>query len=140
MSKMEQKAQLIRQRGRVRARLINFKIFVAKLEDESEKWVELSSRIEKAEQLWIEFDTIQNKIEDIDESDEQETEQENFEDSYHEIITDTRRLSLTDQSAVFPNARVDTQPVVQREQFAIRPIVKKLPSIDLPKFDGNYEQ
>lgn len=136
---MEQRAQLIRQRGRVRARLTNFKTFVAKLEYEPEKRVELSSRIEKAEQLWIEFDTIQNKIEDIDESDEQEIERADFEDSYHKIITDARRLSMTDQPIVFPSPRVDAQSVVQGEQFAIRPIVK-LPSIDLPKFDGNYER
>ena len=36
------------------------------------------------------------------------------------------------------NAQVNAQPIVQSEP-GIRPIVK-LPNIELPKFDGNYER
>ncbi|KAL6445445.1 hypothetical protein ACFW04_000787 [Cataglyphis niger] len=41
---MEQLPQLIRQCGRARARLTTFKIFIAKLEDEPKKIVELNKR------------------------------------------------------------------------------------------------
>ncbi|XP_070153665.1 uncharacterized protein [Polyergus mexicanus] len=136
---MEQLPHLIRQRGRVRARLTTFKTFIAKLEDEPEKTVEVNSRLEKAEQLWIEFDTIQNKIEDIDDSDAQQIERSNFEDAYHELITKARRLSLTVQMPAPQIVHANAQPIVHEEQLVVRPMVK-LPNIDLPKFDGNYER
>lgn len=135
---MEDKAQLVRQRGRVKARLTGFRTFVTSLEQNPERRIELRSRIKKAEQLWIEFDIIQNKIENIDDTEEQELERNNFEDLYHQIITEARRLSITEQAPALQNTQVNAQPIVQSEP-GIRPIVK-LPNIELPKFDGNYER
>lgn len=135
---MEQLPQLIRQRGRVRARLTTFKTFIARLEDEPEKHVELNSRLEKAEQLWIEYDAVQNKIEDVDDSDVQEIERVNFEDAYHEIITKARKLSMTEQVHAPQIVHTNAQPIVQGNQVALPRV--KLPNIDLPKFDGNYER
>lgn len=59
---------LIKQRDRIKAKLIAFGNFLTLLESEPEGQVELSSRIEKVENLWFEFDSIQNKIEESDET------------------------------------------------------------------------
>lgn len=134
----EQMALLVKQRGRIRGKLTKFGTFIAKLDDEPEKRVELSSRIEKARDLWLEFDTVQNKIEDIDQTDAQEIERASFEDAYHALITKAERLSVTAQAVIPQNIPVNAQPVLG-EQFIARPVVK-LPNIELPKFDGNYER
>ncbi|XP_072761503.1 uncharacterized protein [Anoplolepis gracilipes] len=135
---MEQIAQLIRQRGRIRAKLTTFKNFLARLNEDPNKQVELNSRLEKAEQLWTEFDYIQNKIEDVDGSVEQEAERISFEDCFHEIISNARKLSITEQMPVPQIAQINAIPVAQGPQVIVRPSVK-LPNIDLPKFDGSYE-
>ncbi|XP_029163718.1 uncharacterized protein LOC114936567 [Nylanderia fulva] len=135
---MEELALLVRQRGRVRARLTAFKTFLAKLNDNPEKIVEIRSRIEKAEQLWIEFDTIQNKIEDIDDSDIQESERITFEDLYHELLSKARTISMIEGSTSSAT-NFNIQPIAQNDPLIVRPMVK-LPNIDLPKFDENYER
>lgn len=87
---MAELPKLIKQRGRVKSKLTAFGSYLTATETDPRKRAELTSRIEKAEALWIEFDTIQNKIEDLDESEEQLAHRASFEDSYHGIISKAR--------------------------------------------------
>lgn len=100
--------------------------------------------MEKAELLWSEFDVIQNKIEDLDISEVQQAERNEFEDTYHALVTKARKLSTSQSISgsitcnnVFSVS--NALPNVQVEQIAMRPAVK-LPNIELPKFDGSYER
>ncbi|XP_025997710.1 uncharacterized protein LOC113006001 [Solenopsis invicta] len=136
---MENVEQLVKQRGRVKAKFTIFNNFLLKAEEEPENLAELPSRLEKAEQLWTEFDLIQNKIDDIEDSAEQQLERVHFEDTFHAIITKARRACITGQPLNSQNATLNAQPVFQQGQVVVRPNVK-LPNIDLPKFERNYER
>lgn len=132
---MDDLTKLIKQRGRVKAKLTAFGNFIAAMETDAHKRAELNSRIERAEALWNEFDTIQNKIEDLDESKNQLVQRTNFEDSYHQMISKARNYVTGTRagSAILQPGSMPAEPI------AIRPNVK-LPSIELPKFDGSYER
>jgi hypothetical protein len=78
---------LVKQRGQVKARLTSFGNFFTSLENDPQKQVELPSRIEKIESLWAEFELIQNKIEEIDESDQQIQQRDLFQNLYHQLIS-----------------------------------------------------
>ncbi|XP_018314293.1 uncharacterized protein, partial [Mycetomoellerius zeteki] len=133
---------LNRQRGRVKAKLTNFSNFVARVEEMPGYKEELPLRVEKAENLLSEFDVIQSKIEDIDDTDVQVAERKEFEDTYYHLITKARKLQLSEgappDQVQHPNSLAATQLNNGLEQFALKPAVR-LPTIELPKFDGNYE-
>ncbi|XP_070163515.1 uncharacterized protein [Polyergus mexicanus] len=133
---MAELPKLIKQRGRVKSKLTAFGSYLTATETDPRKRAELTSRIEKAEALWTEFDTIQNKIEDLDESEEQLTHRASFEDSYHGIISKARNIAAGNLAARAINVQPGILPV---DPFTVRPSVK-LPNIELPKFDGNYER
>ncbi|XP_011684955.1 PREDICTED: uncharacterized protein LOC105448201 [Wasmannia auropunctata] len=138
-------SSLVKSRGRVKAKLTAFGSFLSLAEIEVEKQLELANRLEKAEALWNEFDLLQNKIEDLDESDERMQQRIDFEDTYHELISKARRMSLKDQpvhpllSTAMPQAPMQARAVALNEPGVVQSRVK-LPNIDLPKFNGNYER
>lgn len=132
---MGELAKLVKQRGRVKAKLTAFGNFLTSLDAEPQRRVELTTRIEKAEALWTEFNVIQNKIEDLEESEEQLAQRINFEDAYYATISRARNVAMTNQIA-----QQNIQPIAGPiEPLVFRPNVK-LPNIELPKFDGNYER
>ncbi|XP_011157578.2 uncharacterized protein LOC105194393 [Solenopsis invicta] len=138
------KESLIKQKGRVKARLTSFGNFLTSLEDNPKKQAELPSRIEKTEGFWTEFGLIQDKIEEIDDSDEQLQQRDLFEDSFHQLISKARQLTAREHVSQFQNLNNTPQPgvtppIVLNERVVNKPLVK-LPSIDSPKFDGNYER
>lgn len=98
-------------------------------------------RIEKAESLLTEFDIIQCKIEDLDDTEAQTTERQDFEDKYYKLITAAQKLQINERTppqAYQQNYPLHAQANVNNEQFIFKPAVK-LPTIELLKFDGNYE-
>ncbi|XP_039312439.1 uncharacterized protein LOC105203331 [Solenopsis invicta] len=105
----------------------------------------LPSRIEKAEALWVEFESLQNKIEDLEDNELQIQQRIEFENSYHELISKARLIELRDRPtqppplAGTPRILVQPQAIAVDEQAAAGTHVK-LPRIDMPKFDGNYER
>lgn len=133
---MEELRKLIQQRGRVKAKVTGFGNFLNTINTDPRKVTVLKSREEKAEALWAEFELIQNKIKDLDESEEQAVQRNNFKDSYNEIISRARNIAAGNQIAQPINVQPGMLPI---ESLAIRPNVK-LPNIELPKFDGNYER
>lgn len=136
---MSELSQLVKSRGRIKAKLITFGTFLNSLETNQSKRVELASRIEKVEELWSEFDKVQIEIEDVDESEDQLTARNIFEDSYHELISKARELLKGNQAIPPTNLQPGISQFLLLDPLAIRPVVK-LPNIDIPKFDGNYER
>ncbi|XP_018364596.1 PREDICTED: uncharacterized protein LOC108762191 [Trachymyrmex cornetzi] len=142
---MEDLSSLIKQRGRTKAKLTAFSNYLALIAIEPERQIEINSRLEKAEELWNEFELLQNKIEDLDNSDMQAQQRTTFEDSYHELISKARQIKLKDHPMYSQPAAGISQAIIQPHAAAINEtaIVQTraiLPTIDLPKFDGNYER
>jgi len=92
--------------------------------------------------LWEEFDAIQNRIEDIQDSEAQIIERSHFEDNYFKLIATARELQVSERALPNQIPQQAGQFLPQAEdnsgQALLRPSVK-LPNIELPKFDGNYE-
>ncbi|XP_039309076.1 uncharacterized protein LOC105207058 [Solenopsis invicta] len=142
---MAELALLIKQRGRVKAKLTNFSNFIQRIDELPENKEELPLRIEKAEGLLTEFEIIQNKIEDADAAETQLIDRQEFENRYYQLITAARKLQIRERAPplqTYQDVQINAQRNVDNvgnEQFVFRPAVK-LPTIELPKFDGNYEQ
>lgn len=139
---MAELASLIKQRGRVKTKLSAFSKFIDRIETEPEYKKELPLRIEKAETLLAEFDIIQSKIEDVDDTEIQIAERQAFEDRYYRLITAARELQLNERApppqTYQQNYPIPAQINTGNEQFVFKPAVK-LPTIELPKFEGDYE-
>ena len=106
-----------------------------------EKQVEVPSHLEEAEMIWTEFDLLQNKIEDLNKSEKQMQYRISFDNQYHELIAKPRRIDLKDQpshSQLSAGVPVTVQPWAANGQTVAQAHVK-LPSIDLLKFNDNYE-
>ncbi|XP_011169770.2 uncharacterized protein LOC105202790 [Solenopsis invicta] len=141
----EELSKLIVVRGRIKAKLTAFSTYLERAATESVKIAELPIRLEKAEGLWQEFDITQSQIENLENTVAQFTERENFENSYHAIITSAKALqshqdqtkrpssvnSVPERSVGNPQVNVFAQPVGPKV---------KLPNIELPKFDGSYNK
>lgn len=145
---------LNKKRGAVKHKLTSFKTFVESIknlcdEDQSsiepQQWVELDLRIIRYENLLGEFEELQSEIE-IATSDEsmmqQFAERESFEENYFKVMSVAKELlshrdlndGLEDSSNVSHQSyrsssvrNVDTGNI-------------KLPTIELPKFNGSFEK
>lgn len=133
---MAELTKLTKSRDRVKAKLTNFSNFLALLEDEPEKSVELISRSERAESLWVEFELFQDQIEDLDDSEAQAQQRIDFEDAYHAMISKARKLSAQNQPSttplkifnppIFNPHAINQQIFAMHEQGAVRSVVKLL--------------
>ncbi|KYN15991.1 hypothetical protein ALC57_11770 [Trachymyrmex cornetzi] len=140
---MSEVSKLVNSRGRIKAKLTAFNTYLEKAATDSAKLAELPSRLERAVRLWDEFDGIQDQIEELDATDAQIRERENFENSYHAIITSTRALQSrqdrVNQSS--PMGSISERSGGDRQIHIVnQPTIVKLPDIELPKFDGSYNK
>jgi len=111
---MAELANLIKQRGRIKAKLTAFGNFIDRLNEDPEKRKELKVRIEKAQGLWEEFDAIQNRIEDIQDSETQTLERSHFEDNYFKLIAAAQELQ-NERVPPAQTSRQTNQPLPQAE-------------------------
>lgn len=89
--------------------------------------------VEKAEELWDQFDTVQTGIELIDE--EEECQRGVIEETYFRAFGQTKQLIVaTEHEALREQTRSVT---ISSHSNAIR---VKLPAINLPKFTANYTE
>ncbi|KYN29321.1 hypothetical protein ALC57_01238, partial [Trachymyrmex cornetzi] len=145
---MDEFASLTKARGRVKAKLTAFGNFITSLSENPERKIELPSRLEKAEVLWTEFESVPIKIEDLDDSYDPENPSQyrnEFENTYYELISKGRQLISKEHSTHLLSSTINDQPAIDHPDAltnnpnAVRSVVK-LPNIDLPKFDDDYEQ
>lgn len=127
---------LIQKRGQVKGKLTRFNSFLESLSENS-NLTQLKLRMQKLENILTEFEEIQAQIEEHDLSDSQE-ERESFETLYYELAAqgeDYIRNNTPSQSSIASN-HSNTSP---NTNTASQQIQVRLPSIDLPTFNGRYE-
>lgn len=128
---MSELAKLIKKRSNIKAQLTRFKTFLDALSAGQE--IQIAERLKKCEDLWDTFDTVQSSIESLDSSEIQTNERVSFEDTYFDI--NSRAKNILEQISVLnsePTSRVQTNSVNNN--------TIKLPTIELPHFNGAYDQ
>ncbi|XP_076245382.1 uncharacterized protein LOC143185936 [Calliopsis andreniformis] len=132
---------LVKERGQVKAGLTRFKTYFESL-DSSASMRELQERTEKLSLLFDKFESVQSQIEMIVLETELEAthaaERESFENMYFRFLAAAKERVEKAQSqgssaCLIPTPNVST-PVMADPYFNI-----KLPALNLPTFDGAYD-
>ncbi|XP_011869055.1 PREDICTED: uncharacterized protein LOC105562656, partial [Vollenhovia emeryi] len=118
-------AVLKKKRGIVKGQLSKFVTFIDRY-SEAGHTPELEARLEKAEQLWANFDRVQTELEIADEA--QSSHRDAFEESYFAVIGKAKGLRQT--------------PTVAQPQagYTCNNQNVKLPALKLPDFNGEYSK
>lgn len=122
--------ELNRKRATIKAKLTLFQSFLKKLETEPTKCRELSVRLERAENLLSDYEEIQSQIEIITKEIDF-NERTKFEYTYYTVVSLGRQTNSLGQQLSTPLAADIT---------AHTNSLLKLPSLDLPTFNGEYDQ
>src|SRR5436190_8486859 len=155
---------LVRSRGGIKSKITRFATFLSKIERNNCEIEHIIARLEKVEALWNEFDEIQGRIEDVDDSEEQLAERVECEEAYFNVIGKAKfaiRVMTTEQAVdhdlQFRNSNHTTcNGSIQGRDQEVNNITDneeddsasiranatgvKLPTMSLPVFDGNYEK
>lgn len=127
-------ASLIREytkkRGIIKGRLTRFTNYLNSLTCDhdltEQKRLDLKLRIQGATSLFSEFNIIQTKLEECDDDlDEQLTQREMFENSYYNALSQAEYLFNQNKSISCENKQTNASV--------------KLPTINMPSFDGSFE-
>jgi len=126
--------ELKKKRTIIKAKVTTFQTFLKKLDTDLSKGQELPLRLERAEKLLSEYDEVQSEIEaatDIDMD-----ERAKFEDAFYTAILLGRntvtRLSPSTSKELASSAAIDITTHTNS--------LLKLPNINLPTFNGEYNQ
>ncbi|KAJ8947301.1 hypothetical protein NQ317_003027, partial [Molorchus minor] len=127
--------KLKRKRAIAKGNLTRFKNFIDNLNTENPDLLELELRLRKLDSCWQTFSEIQLEIEMIDDVQENEQVRQNFENDYFKYETMAKRLlqPSLQQVASSVGELNNSSRVISEEIFNI-----KLPRINLPSFDGTY--
>lgn len=125
--------ELNRKRATVKSRLTSFQSFLRKLESEPTKCRELPVRLERAEKLLAEHEEIQSQIEIITKEIDHD-ERTKFEDTYYTVIALGRQTNSLSQQLTPRTAPLAADITAHTNSLL------KLPNIDLPTFNGEYDQ
>ncbi|KAI5640198.1 hypothetical protein NE865_07455 [Phthorimaea operculella] len=139
-SKMtETEKELIARRGNVKGRLTIFANHLDSLSDASltpAKVKELQLRLNKAENLFEQFDEVQSKLELLSENIESVTEERiEFENRYYYLVAEAQTLIDTYEKKEDNFSSAESASTVKH---TFRKNIK-LPPIQLPKFSGCYD-
>ncbi|XP_063360244.1 uncharacterized protein LOC134649428 [Cydia amplana] len=135
--------ELVRKRGSLKAKLTLFNTYinVAKTcEQLSDLQItELQCRLDKIESVYPEFDALQMEIEALTEKpDEAYAEREQFESQFF-VLVSTARLLLSPPVQSSGGRLGPGSTTASTSCGAGRQDFVRLPKIDLPHFDGNYQ-
>ena len=135
--------ELIRRRGVLKDKVTVFSAYVTNFDAET-GLDQLSLRLEKLEETWHAFETVQGELEVIDEEDghdEQHAgERTQFEKSYYE--SKSAAMKIIREKTLPPsvsNASASDSSLAPASTPAYKPNVK-LPALNLKTFSGNYEE
>jgi len=129
---------LIKKRSHIKAKLTRFITFLSECNENEEKRQETAARLEKVETIWKEFDEVQTELEDINEAELQSQERDSFENKFYQAVTRAKNITSAIQASnAHPEriAQIANQPI-----NIIQPNKLRLPTIDIPKFDGSWEK
>lgn len=108
---------------------------------EGDSLAEVEARVQKLHELWDKFDIAQTGIELVEESDAQVEERASFEAAYYKTAALAKQLlAPLPTSQANDHARVNRLQLVQDGQELVAGSSIKLPTLNLPKFDGHYAQ
>lgn len=133
MSEREEK-ELIKKRASYKGRLTNFTKYINELSGSLslQQVNELQLRIGKIECLYDHYDEVQLKIEClVDDIDAQSSERNDFESLYYQSLSKAQEL-------ISSNTKILRCDNVDNSRLSNHNLVK-LPTIDLPKFHGSYD-
>ncbi|KAJ8957238.1 hypothetical protein NQ318_007802 [Aromia moschata] len=125
----EQLRSLTAQRGQVKAQITRFTHFLD--EFDKDNVLELELRLEKIDQLWKDFNSIQSKIECLDDSQTQRDYREHFENSYFTEVSRARKI--INENMVSQNHAASSGSKSSNADV-------KLPIISIPHFYGDYRE
>ncbi|KAJ8959644.1 hypothetical protein NQ318_021831 [Aromia moschata] len=125
----EQLRSLTAQRGQVKAQITRFTHFLD--EFDKDNVLELELRLEKIDQLWKDFNSIQSKIECLDDSQTQRDYREHFENSYFTEVSRARKI--INENMVSHNHTASSGSKSNNADV-------KLPIISIPHFYGDYRE
>lgn len=143
MADSDEYRAFIRKRGSVKARLTNFAKHLDRCRPvlDDVQIVELSERLTKTQQVIDEFNDIQTSIENLtNDVDEQYNLRDEFEQEYYSAISRAKTLLSNNQRI---NTDIDNQGAVgshvslRGSNLTTNSV--KLPTIQLPNFEGSYE-
>lgn len=134
-------------RGSLKTKLTLFKKFIESIvvanlspekEDIYKTVLEITSRLDNIDSLLQEYDDVQLQIENIStNADEQLQEREEFENNYYAVTSQAKFLI---QKFEEPSALVQQQNVTQNLTQTNKKKNIKLPTIQIPTYDGSYEK
>ncbi|XP_031330987.1 uncharacterized protein LOC116161684 [Photinus pyralis] len=129
-------------RKNLKSSLTRFQNYVAGLE-ESFDIFELKARVHRSENLLSEFESIQDRIETLEHSDELDDSDQimEFENNFFKVMSRARKLIETCHSAHASSNGTNSNSV-QGHQSSFNPhnSIIKLPTMHLPEFDGSYDK
>lgn len=128
--------ELIRKRGQIKGRLTRFVNYLASIKTSdisTQTRIDLKLRIKGTNNIYSEFSTVQNSIDDLvseSELDAQLNERTSFEDTYYTALSQAELM--LEQSS--PNSSDNS---LNSMSSSGRTCIK-LPTIQMPTFDGSY--
>lgn len=136
---MAEATELTRKRGHVKSKLTRFIKFLNDCDNE-QKIQEIPSRLEKIQTIWKDFDDIQVCLEDLagPDCELESDERDDFENKFHSSIARATKMISTLQANYIqqePRAQALNAPIQ-----IIQANKTRLPTIDIPKFDGSWEK
>lgn len=129
---------LTKKRSHIKSRLTRFITFLNECDNNEEKRQETAARLERIEAVWKDFDAVQTELEDLNEIEIESGERDSFENKFYQSITRAKIIMSTLQSNV---QQQEQQPQIANQHInIIQPDKMRLPTIDIPKFDGAWEK
>ncbi|KAJ8944541.1 hypothetical protein NQ318_009704 [Aromia moschata] len=134
MTEINNLEKLIRKRAVAKGNLTRFKNFLDNLDANNPDLLELEVRLKKLDLCWQAFCDIQLEIDILDDNpNDHEQERQTFENDYFKYEAMARRLLNPQVGSIVGEPGANSNSLVN-EKFNI-----KLPTINLPVFDGSYE-
>ncbi|XP_076385707.1 uncharacterized protein LOC105663446 [Megachile rotundata] len=133
--------QAVISRGQIKASLTRFKNYLESF-DRSSPVTELQKRLEKISPLYEKFDTLQSQIESLVEEPstiQEHAERDSFENLFFQLTAAAEDvISQSRSQQVLANPEISTRLMTPAFSNASTETRIKLPTIELPTFDGSY--
>ncbi|XP_072384596.1 uncharacterized protein [Diabrotica undecimpunctata] len=138
--------QLRKKRGIIKSKLTNFQKFLSKIQDLADihdvsiHIVEIETRLNKFQCLLHDFELIQDDIECHDSvSDNDSEEREDFENSFYSAVALTKSI-LEKFNSGRASENSDHSAKLNAIENNVGSCAIKLPTIEMPKFNGDFER